>query len=91
MGTKKQNNFLSFLQRKQKEWQQKSLKYYERFQTNHDPEVIIKFVKSSSFALLEDWVMRVIMKWHIEGEYGLLKKIFLPQQGERAEKETCML
>jgi hypothetical protein len=91
MGTKEEKNSFLFLQRKQQEWQYKSLKYYERFQTNRNPEMLIEFVRSSYFALLEGWVVRVVMQWHIEGKHDLLRKVFLPQQGERAEKNVLIM
>jgi hypothetical protein len=91
MSIRERKDIFLFLQRKQKEWQMKSLKYYRRFQRNRKSEVIIKFVKSSSFALLEKWVTSVIVQWHLEGEHGLLQKVFLPQQGERAEKHMLIM
>lgn len=91
MCTEKQKSALLFLRRRKKEWERKSLKYYKRFQKDRSPGVIIEFVKSSSFALLEGWVMRVIMQWRIEGKHGLLQKVFLPQQGERAENNMYIM
>jgi hypothetical protein len=63
-----------------------SEKYRNRYEAENDPEAAVEFIRGNHFALKEPWVIGAVMAWRQAGQFDLIRRAFLPHQGERARE-----